>query len=419
MGSLKYTLIDYIKTNNLTKPIYSKLKKKMSPTSLKMEDIQTIVPVAGVSDEVRYNLILPTLRNTKVFGGILTTIKILRGLLKNTNYKARIIVLYNENYSDKWTYKVDGFTYDKTADYQIAYAAEKGGIEVNKNDIFIFSNWRTVYSFMPVLNWQINTFQLKNRKALYLIQDYEPGFYAWSTEYVLAESTYKTDADKIIALFNSKELYDFFQNKGYHFPIEEYFQPTLNENLKKELLSQTTVKREKQILIYGRPTEHRNAFEIIKGALTIWSDEYPEASDWTIISLGEYYENIKLSNNTIEVHGKVSLEEYANIMLTSYAGISLMISPHPSYPPLEMSTFGVRTITNTFENKDLTYFSDNIISINNCTPAEIAHKLSQICAEYDRVTAKINVDSSYVKGGLFDEAVEKIGTDLYEMVNRD
>lgn len=40
-------------------------------------------------------------------------------------------------------------------------------------------------------------------------------------------------------------------------------------------------------------------------------------------------------------------------MLDTYAGISLMSSPHPSYPPLEMSVFGIKVITNNYSNKDL------------------------------------------------------------------
>ena len=32
-------------------------------------------------------------------------------------------------------------------------------------------------------------------------------------------------------------------------------------------------------------------------------------------------------------------------------GISLMESPHPSYPPIEMALFGVNVITNIYESK--------------------------------------------------------------------
>ena len=75
-------------------------------------------------------------------------------------------------------------------------------------------------------------------------------------------------------------------------------------------------------------------------------------------------------------------EEYAKILEESYAGISLMASPHPSYPPLEMASFGVKVITNTFANKDLKDFNENIISMNSISPDLVAQKLYELCNSY-------------------------------------
>jgi hypothetical protein len=63
-------------------------------------------------------------------------------------------------------------------------------------------------------------------------------------------------------------------------------------------------------------------------------------------------------------------------------GISLMVSPHPSYPPLEMSRFGVKTITNTYANKDLSSFNENIVSLDVCNGETIAAKLFELAASY-------------------------------------
>lgn len=419
MGTLKYTLIDFMKTTSVTKKLYVRLKKHFGVQSFHFDLLPRVVPVHNDSADLRYNLVLPTLRKTKVFGGILTTIKILQKLMGMKGAKGRIIVINEEKYSPKWTYPVSGFSKDKTGKNEIVFLSECKQLAVGRNDVFILSNWRTAYSFMPVLNWQIQNYGLNHRKALYLIQDYEPGFFSWSSEYVLAESTYRTDSDKIIALFNSKELHDYFIGKNYKFSKNLYFEPTINETLKKELLAAHNTQREKQILIYGRPSESRNAFAIVKQALELWSEKYKNAaSEWRIISLGEQYEETKLSNNTIEVLGKVTLEKYAQIMLSSYVGISLMISPHPSYPPLEMSTFGVKTITNSFENKDLTYFNSNIISLDNCTPNAIAEKLSEICDEYESADAVCFTNNDYVKGGHFDAVINELGAVIDEMVSK-
>lgn len=412
------SLKDFLVTSKITRPLYKKYLK-YTYSKIDFERFDRITPSIGRGDTYRYNLVLPTLNKISVYGGIATAIKVFRSLLENSRFRGRIIIINNEEYSKKDTYKIEGFSNERGNSNQLIFIKKDNNIEIQKNDIFIFTNWSTAYMFTPIIDWQIESFSLKNRKAIYLIQDYEPGFSAWSSRYVLAESTYKTIPDKIIALFNSRELYEYFKFKKYDFYKELYFEPALNDELKKYLISLTQMKRKRQILIYGRPYTPRNAFEIIKEALSIWSKCYQDAKDWRIISLGADFDNITLSNNTIESLGKVSLKQYADIMFESYAGISLMISPHPSYPPLEMSTFGVRTITNGFENKDLSYFSKNIISVENCVPKIIALQLEGICTEYGKVESVIDLDSSYVKGSNLDSVISELGEEIDEMVSKD
>ena len=54
-----------------------------------------------------------------------------------------------------------------------------------------------------------------------------------------------------------------------------------------------------------------------------------------------------------------------------------MVSPHPSYPPLEMATAGCVTITNAYEGKDLRKRSDNFISLDYLSPQMLADALDQ------------------------------------------
>ena len=62
------------------------------------------------------------------------------------------------------------------------------------------------------------------KPVVYFIQDYEPGFYPWSSRYLMADSTYRSELP-MIAIFNSKLLYDFFKSNGYKFEQEYYFDP--------------------------------------------------------------------------------------------------------------------------------------------------------------------------------------------------
>lgn len=60
-----------------------------------------------------------------------------------------------------------------------------------------------------------------------------------------------------------------------------------------------------------------------------------------------------------------------------------MISPHPSYPPLEMAAYGLEVVTNSFNNKDLSLLTGNITSINILTPENVAQALEQVCTKVE------------------------------------
>ena len=153
----------------------------------------------------------------------------------------------------------------------------------------------------------------------------------------------------------------------------------------------------------------RNAFELLVYALKIWVDSWENAREWTIISAGERHGDINLGRGII-LHsvGKLSIEDYASMLLETYAGISLMVSPHPSYPPLEMAAFGIHTITNCYTIKDLSSFSENIISLKSCGTNDIANSLHDIFRKFNGFGySKLN--SSYAgEGQVFHEIISGI-----------
>lgn len=399
--SIVIKMIDTLKTNKVFRPLYKKLKSRSNKKRFSIKKINVFNPQRSDVEAVRFNLVIPTLRKTRVFAGISSALSFFLKLAGDAA-ECRIIIVGNELYNDKTTYAVEGYSHNKEAAKRLVFFSDGKDIDIRKNDVFVLTSWVTAISFFHIIKWQMKEFGNSLTKHVYLIQDYEPGFFPWSAEYVFAESTYRELQDNMIAVFNSKELYDFFKAKDYSFGSEIYFKPVLNASLRAKLVEaeqsgRDVSKRDKRILLYGRPSELRNAFEVIRYALEIWCNEYKDASSWEIVSLGEGFENIDLPGNKIISKGKVSLEEYAEYMITSYAGISLMVSPHPSYPPLEMSTFGIRTINNKFENKDLSSFNRNIIAIDSCAPTLIAETLTKVCEEYGAHKSFFDYDGDYLK----------------------
>ncbi len=355
-------------------------------------NIQEILPINCRESEIketRFNLLIPALSIRFSFGGINTALDFFLAL-PGRHKNARIII------TDEAVSDLKGFS---QSEHWKLVTPEEGDvpgrsivcfgdrynktIPVRENDIFVATAWWTSYNGVRILNWQKEKWGAEPSPLVFLIQDFEPGFYKWSSRYLLALSTY--DQKNMIAVINTSLLYDFIKSNGITFKHYYIFEPGLNKNLAPYLTQKDMHVKKKKIIFYGRPSVERNAYEVIAKGLEIWSFWYPRAKDWEVISLGEIYPNIRLGNGIeVIVKGKVTIDEYANILLDAAIGISLMVSPHPSYPPLEMAAFNLAVITNKFANKNLSDYHDNIFSLDNINPENIAHVISDLCIKFEK-----------------------------------
>ena len=99
------------------------------------------------------------------------------------------------------------------------------------------------------------------------------------------------------------------------------------------------------------------------------------------------YERDGIKHRVTEVRaesiGKLDIPAYASLLRESAIGVSLMISPHPSYPPLEMAHLGLLVLTNGFASKDPSTWHSNIHSVDDVSAASIATALSVLCRRFE------------------------------------
>jgi hypothetical protein len=81
--------------------------------------------------------------------------------------------------------------------------------------------------------------------------------------------------------------------------------------------------------------------------------------------------------------GKLDLAAYGALLRDSAIGLSLMLSPHPSYPPLDMAHLGMLVLTNRFGTKDLAAWHENITSLGTLSAEAIATALAELTARFD------------------------------------
>lgn len=324
-------------------------------------------------NKIRVNLLVPSINKEHRYGGITTAVSVFSEIAAELSSEAlfRFLVTDKNYASEAVEYLSEKM---KGIDFEVVDIGFNKIVPIAKSDVFVATAWWTAYLARELIIWKNRRYQDESSRLFYIVQDFEPGFYAWSSRYVLAESTYLREP-KAVAIFNSSLLRDFFLSKKYAFEKSFFFEPRMSENLRKNRKNATNL-RKRRIVFYGRPSAPRNCFEIIVDCLHELLRVHNEIfRDWEIVSVGEQHDDISIGNRIIRSYGKLLLSEYAELMNESAIGISLMLSPHPSYPPLEMAHFGMLTITNRYENKDLSSLHDNISSISIAVPGSLAEAL--------------------------------------------
>ena len=259
---------------------------------------------------------------------------------------------------------------------------EPTSIPVGPRDVFIATFWPTALFAIDARAWQATTYGTAPKAFAYVIQDFEPGFYPRSSQHLLARATYESPKSTI-AIFNTTVLQRAFHDHGLRFSREYTFEPRLAPALRGALAT-PPVPRARRIVVYGRPSKPRNGFGLIIDGLRAWRATYEHAADWTVVSAGESHGDIDLGQDAVlRSVGKLSFAEYAELLRSSAIGISLMISPHPSYPPLEMSHLGLLVLTNRYDEKDLSRAHPNIASIEAMTVSGFAEGLAALCRRFE------------------------------------
>jgi len=260
--------------------------------------------------------------------------------------------------------------------------AEVPRVAVRANDVFYSFNWWTTLNIRTLLREQRRVFGGEPKPHLYAIQEYEPYFDAFSSTHMMARLAFEPRWP-CWAMFNSTELYDFFNAQGHSVERAFVFEPKLSNSLRPFLNGEAPTKL-RRILVYGRPTIPRNCYPSIEKGLRQWAERYPEFSGWEVVSAGVPHPPMTFApGRKMKSLGKLSLEDYGATLRSTAVGLSLMASPHPSYPPLEMAHFGLRTVTNRYANKDLTTSHPNIVSIDDVAPDTIADALANACRAFD------------------------------------
>lgn len=235
---------------------------------------------------------------------------------------------------------------------------------VGPNDVFLATHWTTAQQLKAVLP------RMAVRQFFYMLQEFEPGFYAWSSNYALALETYGLD---FWPIFNESLLAEsmFRQCVGRLADPAMRDRATIFEPAIEKRLFHPPVEplafRPKRLLFYARPTNTRNMFGLGLMALRRASAD-PAFAGWEFVAIGGRGSLPPLAlegGHTLRPGAWMDYEGYAKSLREADVLLCPMLSPHTSYPVLEMAASGGVSVTNTFGTKtrdELEALSGNIVA---------------------------------------------------------
>jgi hypothetical protein len=250
-------------------------------------------------------------------------------------------------------------------DVPIVTAAESGlPLAVGHRDIFLATHWTTAQQLKAVLP------RMAVPQFFYMLQEFEPAFYAWSSNYARALETYGLD---FWPIFNQSFLADYMLGQ----PIGRLadplireratiFEPAVEERLFYPPENQAEA-RPKRLLFYARPTNTRNLFGLGVMALR-QASAHPAFAGWEFLAIGGRggVPTMRLAGPHVLWPAEwMDYEGYASSLRQADVLLCPMLSPHTSYPVLEMAASGGLSVTNIFATKTraaLEGLSENIIA---------------------------------------------------------
>ena len=334
-------------------------------------------------DGRRVSIVTDSISQGSLFGGVGTAL-IFGALLANRLNANLRIITRTESPPAENVHKIlalNGIELKKEVQFVFAHIFDnKTHIDFSTNDLFVTTSWWTTASTLA---------SVPASAILYLLQEDERMFYPYGDDHVRCEAVMRnTD---IRFLINTHLLFDHLASNGFdHLRTQAlWFEPAFPVALYHPRARQKTEK--KKFFFYARPHNPRNLFylglEVIEKAIVLG---VLDLNEWEILLVGKDIPHLMFAGHHIPTRVEnLSWNEYLECVGQIDLGLSLMYTPHPSYPPFDLASSGAVVITNRFENKnDLQAYSKSILCADlNCMALVAALKLG-----VERVTAGLSKD---------------------------
>jgi hypothetical protein len=264
-------------------------------------------------------------------------------------------------------------------------ASDRNGIAMHEGDLFLTTSWWSTWAALCSVD---------PARIVYLLQEDERLFYPSGDEQLLCSEVFADE--RIRFLVNTTMLHDYLVTEGFE-SIEKRglaFEPAFPDDL---YYRQPGPGNGRQtFLFYARPNNSRNL--VHRGLDAIYAsllDGTLSPTGWDFHFVGKDIPPVTLPHGVTPKRAEnLPWPDYASLIRRVDIGLSLIASPHPSYPPLDLAACGAVAVTNRFGPKQsLDRYSANIICAEPSTAA-LAEAISQaVVLAGDDVQRRLNASS--------------------------
>lgn len=300
----------------------------LGPASVTEEDVQKISTlhsaVDGFAKVQTVNWFIPDL-DSPFFGGLNTAFRIANKLRLDHGVHNRFIVLAPPAEMFFRTALDAAFSgLGKESSFHFYQASDESLSAIPAADASVATLWLTAIHVAKAACAKRN---------FYLVQDYEPEFYPASSLFAMAEESYRLG---LYGLCNTSSMYETY--------TKEYggkglaFTPAVD---RKTYYPSTTVKTsDEPVTIFAYARDHfRNCWEIVEAAL--YEVKKRHGKNVRILAAGARY--LPSSSGFMNL-GLMDYREAANFYRMSDIGVTMQITRHPSYLPLELMASGAAMV---------------------------------------------------------------------------